>query len=237
MSVAEQMKATFGGYLKVDRNKNSLNKYNGIPTKKIFPHAKREGMMSILDRGIKEGDASKRDYAMGDGSVSMAFFDVDGNPITGSTASLNIGGMNFTPDANGRFHVIDEKWLDMESDLEFTRREYIGDIASKCVTDKIMAKVIGVTESQLKTLTQNEAKWPPETGMPYEVGKVDCTPSMVDSYVEDSAIWSMALSKIRFIISYYMPVLNKKTNTGEIDASDAIDGPPMRGGGGEGQAK
>ena len=185
------------------RKDNKLNKYNGVRNS-LFPHAKREGIASIMDSGIKRSDAKKRMCGLRHGAVNMKFYNEKGDPIEGEDASLNIGGMTFTPDETGNFRLVDEKWLNAEADLEFERRKYIATIAKKMVPDEILAKTLGVGDDTLKDLCTDKATGV-DLGMTDEVAAVNCLPNMVDSYVEGSQIWSLALAKQRHLIKIEMP--------------------------------
>ena len=218
-----RLRSTFGNYNRDERKSNKLFNYNGVPTKKLFPHAKREGMMSILDRSIKRGDEGKRNLALGEGAVSVKFYDEDGNSIDGDDATLNIDGMNFTADSSGKFRMVDEKWLDSKAEIEFKRRDYIADITYKMVTDEIFAKTLNMSLENFYKLSRNgDQLGDLQEYISKDIASVDCTPSMVDSYVEDSAIWATALAKQRFLVGYFMPILNRKSGTGKLSAKDAI---------------
>ena len=218
-------------YNREDRSENKLFKYSGVSSSKLFPHAKREGIASILDSGIKRGDARKREYALGQGAVSMKFYHEDGSEIVGEDATLNIGGMNFTPSSDGTFRMVDEKWLNEVSEIEFARRKYIASIAYRMVTDEVFSKTIGVLDkTKFEELCTNAATGK-ALGMPVGIAEVSCLPSMIDSYVPESQIWALALAKQRFLLGYFMPILQKDTKTGQIGAKDAIDVPEGEEGG------
>ena len=61
-------------YNKDLRKDNKLFFTNGLK-KHNFPHAKREGISSIMDSGIKRGDYRKTKEGLGDDAVSMVFID------------------------------------------------------------------------------------------------------------------------------------------------------------------
>ncbi len=105
----EARKAALGGvaFLKSGtRSVNPLAAQTGLKSSN-FPNAKRRGLSSILDRGIRRGDAVKNKEAMGEGAVTMKFYDETGAPIVGEDASLNIHDIVFTAMGDGGFRLID----------------------------------------------------------------------------------------------------------------------------------
>ena len=76
------------------RSANPLASQTGL-------NAKRRGLASILDRGIRRGDAIKNKEAMGEGAVTMKFYDDNGAEIAGPEASICLHDVVFTADVNG----------------------------------------------------------------------------------------------------------------------------------------
>ena len=91
------------------------------------------------------------------------------------------------------------------------------------ITDEILGKTIGANETDLARLC--DVGGANAIGCPAQIDSINCLPSVVDSYVEESQMWMQAVTKIRYIIGYFMPVLMKKeeSKTGEIGAKDAFD--------------
>ena len=106
-------------YDKASRNQNPLSKYNGVSSK-MFPHSKRQGLASIMDSNFKASDAKKNEAGLGSGAVTMVFKNEDGTEIPQSEASMNIGGITFTPGKSG-FRLVDEGYLEEKYEIEKER--------------------------------------------------------------------------------------------------------------------
>ena len=204
------------------RKDNKLFFTNGLK-KHNFPHAKREGISSIMDSGIKRGDYRKTKEGLGDGAVSMVFIDEDGNQIVGDEASMTIGDINFSADANGRFRLVDEGWINHEAKIEEERREYVDSLTKKMVTDNIFRKTLGLSKDEFDSLMKSGGG---EVGLDLreDIASADSHPSVLASYVPSSQLYLASLAKQRAIIRYFMPIIQKsnETKSGELGAKDAF---------------
>lgn len=224
---AEARKAMgIGNYDADIRGKNNLFRYNGVK-QSYFPHAKRDGISSILDSGIKRGDALKNKDGLGDGAVTMFFRDEKGAVIKGEKASMTLGGLNFSAREDGSFRLVDEAWLDEEAKLEQQKRDYVDEIVGKMLTDEIFEKTLGIPNEAFMSLCKSGGS-ELALGIPQDIDAASALPSVLDSYVPGSQMYLLCLSKQRAIIKYFMPVLQKKSETksGEVDAKDAYINAP-----------
>ena len=228
----QQAKATisFSAYKKADREKNNLFKTNGLK-KSNFPHSKREGIASIMDSGIKRGDHKKTIDGLGSGAVSMVFLDDNGNQIRGEEASMTIGDINFSADANGRFRLVDEGWINYEFKIEEEIRQYVDSLAKKMATDSIFQKTLGLNDDEFTELMSSGGGKKDsniDLGLRGDVADADAHPSVLASYVPDSQLYLASVAKQRLILRYFMPIIQKEnqTKSGELGAKDAFENAP-----------
>ena len=212
---------------KTGRAGNPLATQTGLKSNN-FPNAKRRGLASILDRGIRRGDAVKNKEAMGEGAVTMKFYDENGAAIIGEDASLNIHDIVFTAMADGGFRLIDEAYLDEQVRLEEQKRDYVDLVTSKMVTDEVFIKTLGITEAHFILIAEAGGVGGIELGMPESLQKADGRPSVMEAYVGGSQLYMESLAKQRFIVRKWMPILQKKseTHTGDLDAKDPFTDVP-----------
>ena len=211
-----------GNYAKADRSRNSLYNQNGIRSSN-FPNAKREGVASIMDRGIRRGDALKNKEALGEGAVSMSFFDEEGNPILGEDASISLHDVTFTADKTGRFRLVDQGFLDEKESQEKQKRKYIDFLTEKMVTDEIFQKTLGLNDADFENVTR-PAGLNLDGSIPIGIMNSSARPSVMESYVPGSQLYMESLTKQRAIMRHFMPILQKKTETktGDLDAKDSF---------------
>ena len=208
-------------YLGDSRKANSMAQFNGMKTSN-FPNCKREGIFSILDRKIARGDAIRSAEALGDGAVSLGFFGEDGVAISGEDATISLNNITFTADSLGRFRMVDEAFLDEKYKQEKEKRDYIDELTKKMVTDEVFAKTVGLPPDVFEKIAK--ATGGAEIGMPKELLPVDARPSIMESFVPHSQLQLQSLSKMRCIIRKFLPILQKKkeTGTGDLSAKDAF---------------
>jgi len=210
-----------GNYAKADRGLNKMYDQNGLKSSN-YPNAKRSGIASILDRNIRRGDFVKNRDALGEGAVSMIFFDENGEAITGPEASLSLHDVTFTADKAGRFRLVDEGFLLEKENEEKQKRAYIDMMTDRCVTDLIMVKMLGISEADFETITKSGGG--EEVGVPSGLRESNARPSVLESYVPASQLYMESLAKQRAIIRHFMPILQKKSEsgTGNLDAKDSF---------------
>ena len=211
-----------GNYAKADRSQNKLYNQNGLKSSN-YPNAKRDGIASILDRDIRRGDAIKNKEALGEGAVSMVFFDEKGDAITGQEASLSLHDVTFTADKAGRFRLVDQGFLDEKERQEKQKRAYIDMLTEKMVTDEIFQMTLGINDGEFENVTK-PAGLNLDGSIPNGLLNASARPSVMESYVPASQLYMESLAKQRAIIRHFMPILQKKseTKTGDLDAKDAF---------------
>ncbi len=215
---------------------NNMASQNGLRAEN-FPNAKREGLASILDRSIRRGDVVKNREALGEGAVTMKFYDETGAAIEGPEASLNIHDIIFTADASGSFRLVDEAYLQEKTRLEKQKRKYIDKVCELMATDEVFIKTLGISAATFDEIARPGESGGLEFGMPMGLKEADARPSICENYVGGSQLYMLAIAKQRFIIRKFMPILQSKaeTNTGDLDAKDAFtsatnaDAAPMAG--------
>ena len=116
--------------------------------------------------------------------------------------------------------MVDEGYLDEKYKQEKEKRDYIDELTKKMVTDEVFAKTVGLPPDVFDKIAKSTGG--AEINVPTELLAVDARPSIMESFVPHSHLQLQALSKMRFIIRKFLPILQKKkeTDTGDLSAKN-----------------
>ena len=91
-----------------------------------------------------------------------------------------------------------------------------------CITDEIMIKMLGISEAEFESITKS--KGGADVGVPDALIAVSARPSVMEAFLPTSQMYLESLAKQRAIIRHFMPILQKKSEsgTGQLDAKDAF---------------
>ena len=209
------------GVVNGQRITNNMSNQNALKASN-HPNAKREGLSSILDRNIRRGDVQKNREALGEGAVTMRFYDETNALISGEQASLRLHDVVFTADSEGNFRLVDEGYLEEKVKEEEQKRDYIDKVTKMMVTDEVFIKTLGIPEALFNAIAESEGG--EQIGIPDGLRGSDARPSVMESYVGGSQLYMMSLAKQRCMVRRFMPILQTKseTKTGALDAKDSF---------------
>jgi len=162
------------------------------------------GIGSILDSTIVERNIKREQENLGEGFVELQISDKNKQ-----NKPLNIGGRLHYADNEGKFTIIDEKFLDVMKQRETEKREYIeGLIQTAIMSDEICATLLGVKNLDSVLGSGNGAQF----GIPRgPILDVDAKPSAIETYAETSAAYSNAVQKFKMVLKRKMPIVSELT--------------------------
>jgi len=162
------------------------------------------GIGSILDSTIVERNIKREQENLGEGFVELQISDKNKQ-----NKPLNIGGRLHYADNEGKFTIIDEKFLDVMKQRETEKREYIeGLIQTAIMSDEICATLLGVKNLDSVLGSGNGAQY----GIPRgPILDVDAKPSAIETYAETSAAYSNAVQKFKMVLKRKMPIVSELT--------------------------
>jgi len=162
------------------------------------------GIGSILDSKIVERNINREKENLGEGFVELQISDKNKQ-----NKPLNIGGRLHYADNEGKFTIIDEKFLDVMKQRETEKREYIeGLIQTAIMSDEICATLLGVKNLDSVLGSGNGAQF----GIPRgPILDVDAKPSAIETYAETSAAYSNAVQKFKMVLKRKMPIVSELT--------------------------
>ena len=192
----------------------------------------RDGIWAMADRKLAIGKAQTRENQLGSGSLRMKFYDDEDNAIT-DDGIIKIGGLVFRGDKNGMFRLVDEGVLIEEKREIDELEDYVDSVVEYCVSDSLMCRIFGW---KMSTLAEHcapvgkggsGAKQVGDMKMSAGLADFDCTPSYIRSLVPQSQLWAGAVSKLRFLVDFYRPTIQKQAQTGTTDAHKSKTTPSM----------
>jgi len=173
--------------------------------------ARSEGIGSVLDSKIVARNIEREKENLGDGFIQLQIVD-DGSG--NKNKPLNIGNRLHYADEDGRFTIIDEKYISIMKQREQEKREYIeGLIETAIMSDEICAVMLGTDEAGLKAILGGNGTEAPKFGIEQnsDLHKVDARPSAIETYSESSQAYANAIQKFKMVLKNRMPIVNDLT--------------------------
>jgi len=162
------------------------------------------GIGSILDSTIVERNIKREQENLGEGFVELQISDKNKQ-----NKPLNIGGRLHYADNEGKFTIIDEKFLDVMKQRETEKREYIeGLIQTAIMSDEICATLLGVKDLNSVLGSGKGAGYGIPAG---DLLNVDAKPSAIETYSESSKMYSDAVQKFKMVLKRKMPIVSELT--------------------------
>ena len=192
----------------------------------------RDGIWAMADRKLAIGKAQTRENQLGSGSLRMKFYDDDNNPIT-EDGIIKIGGLVFRGDKAGMFRLVDEGVLIEEKREIDELEDYVDSVVEYCVSDSLMMRIFGWKPENLTAHCAPVGKGGvatkqlAELKMSAGLADFDCTPSYIRSLVPQSQLWAGAVSKLRFLVDFYRPTIQKQAQTGTTESHKSKTTPAM----------
>lgn len=171
--------------------------------------ARGEGIGSALDAALVERHIKKERDNMGDGFIQMKV--INGDP----TKPLNIGNRMFYPQADGTYTIIDGKAIDVLYQREKEKREYIESLIERAMTsNEICALLLGMSETELDMVLGKASKYGLSQQGPItdpDLLEVDARPESIETYAEDSIVYSRSIQKFKLVFKTKMPIVDNFT--------------------------
>ena len=190
---------------------------NGVRAEKYF---NREGFASSMDQNAVKKNLENRKNAIGSGSYRVAVVDDKGKVIPEQL--LNFNGRMHSSNTLGVFNMVDTAYLQEQKRVADEEKKYINTIVSYCMaSDDAFATVCGLPINDLRRLCQpNGCDAINDGSLPPSINAMDCSPNVLKLLDSGSLLFSQSISKARWIIGQYAPILDSETGTNKAVADE-----------------